>query len=152
LLEAESGGSMLPAEQMHPGFATLDEALALVDFDTATREDLLERYRIVSELIRADGGGREEWIFPPSFTHKFSGKKITVAPGERFETVDAGACGLFVWRGQGRLNTIQLSAETADEFFVGAAVATQVHILESTGDQPLEVFKVFPWGVYGEPG
>lgn len=148
LLERESGGERLSPEQIHPGFATLDEALGLIDFATATREDLLASHRIVPEVIRSEGESVEEWIFPPRFTHKFCGKKITVAPGETFETSDAGACGLFVWRGQGRLNNVPIAAAGADEFFIGAAVATQVHRLVNTGEKPLVVFKLFPWGVY----
>lgn len=148
LLEHYSGGAELSPEQMHPGFATLEEAFELIDFETALRPDLLESYRIVPETIRSSKEGREEWVFPPRFTHKFSGKKITVAPGRTFETSDAGSCGLFVWHGEGRLNDTRLAAGSADEFFLGVAVAALPHQFENTGDVPLEVFKFFPWGVY----
>lgn len=149
LLEYRSGGARMAPEQMHPGFESVDDALQLVNLEYSSRSDLFETHRIRPQTIRSEGNATEAWVFPPRFTHKFSGKKISLAPGAAFETSDAGACGLFVWRGTGRLNNIPVSAGDADEFFVGASVASQPHTIENSGDGVLELFKVFPWGVYG---
>ena len=140
LLEHRWGERPLSPEQMHPGFASLEDALALIDYDASTDRRLLERNRLVPEPIAETRarGGEEAWIFPPRL-RKFSGKRLVVRT--RYESQESGPYVLLVWRGHGRLLGQRL--RTGSEALVTAAAATRSHIYEAEGE-PLEVFKLFP--------
>ncbi|MDR7438371.1 MAG: hypothetical protein QN181_00580 [Armatimonadota bacterium] len=136
LLETTAGGKPLPPEQIHPGFSRLEQALKLVDFETACAPDLLERNRLVPQPVTRSRGGEEVWIFPPGL-RKFSGKRLVVR--KRFESVEQGPYALFVWRGRGRLLGHPLRPGT--ECFVVAEIALRPHLFEA--EETLEVFKLF---------
>ncbi len=140
MLERESGGRILAPGEMHPGFASVDEALAFVDLAAAVDPALLSRCRLTPEPVRGRHarGGREEWIFPPRL-RKFSGKRLVVQT--RFESVEDGPYVALVWRGRGQVNGVRI--HTGSELLVTARVATKPHIYEADGG-PLEVFKIFP--------
>src|SRR2546422_5680247 len=101
MLERESGGRKLTPAEMYPGFASIDQALAFVDFKTACDPGLLRRCYLRPEPVRGrrSRGGRQEWIFPPRF-RRFSGKRLVVQT--RFEGVEGGPYVALVWRGGGR--------------------------------------------------
>ncbi len=140
LLEHRWGERPLSAAQMHPGFASLEDALALIDYEASTDPRLLERNRLVPKPIAATRarGGEEEWIFPPRL-RKFSGKRLVVRT--RWEGQESGPYVLLVWRGHGHLLGQHL--RQGAEALVTAAAATRPHIYEVEGE-PLEVFKLFP--------
>src|SRR5207249_1119657 len=140
MLERESGGRTLTSREMHPGFTSVDRALALVDFKTSTDPALLRRCYLRPEPVpgRPRGGGRKEGLFPPRFG-KFGGSRLVREA--RFESVEGGASVALVWRGRGRVNGIRVSA--GSEFLVTARVAIGPHLYEAEGGQ-LEVFLVFP--------
>lgn len=142
LLETEAAGRKMSQQQIHPGFPNLETALQFIDFRTAQAPDLLERCRLVPQLVSEtkQKGGQEWWIFPPTITDKFSGKKLVVA--KTFESVEHDPYALFVWRGKGKLNGKPIKA--GDEFFFGFLAATKPHYFECTSTEPLEVFKLFP--------
>jgi hypothetical protein len=142
LLETHSDGRPLSPQQIHPGFPDLATALRFLDFRTAQDPDLLERCRLLPQPITEthQKGGQEWWIFPPSVTTKFSGKRLVVTG--IFESVEGDPYALFVWRGKGKLNGKPIKA--GDEFFVGYSAATQPHHFECVSTEPLEVFKLFP--------
>jgi hypothetical protein len=142
LLETHSDGRPLSPQQIHPGFPDLETALRFLDFRTAQDPDLLERCRLLPQPITEtrQKGGQEWWIFPPSVTTKFSGKRLVVTG--IFESVEGDPYALFVWRGKGKLNGKPIKA--GDEFFVGYSAATQPHRFECVSTEPLEVFKLFP--------
>lgn len=145
LLETETDGRKMSPEQIHPGFPDLQTALRFLDFKTAQSPDLLERCRLIPEPIdeTKQNGGQEWWIFPPKFTKKFSGKKLIVTG--IFESVENEPYALLVWRGKGKLNDKPIKA--GDEFFIGYIAATKPHRFECTGEEPLELFKLFPQAV-----
>lgn len=140
LLERRWGLRPLTAAQMHPGFASLDDALTLIDYEAATDPELLETNRLIPEPISRTlaGEGEEAWIFPPRL-RKFSGKRLVVRT--RHESQESGPYVLFVWRGRGRLHQRRL--RPGAEALVTAAIATQPHLYEAEGG-PLELFKLFP--------
>lgn len=142
LLETESDGRKMSPEQIHPGFPDLKTALRCLDFKTAQSPDLLERCRLTPEQVSEtkQSGGQEWWIFPPTLTKKFSGKKLVVTG--TFESVENDPYALLVWRGKGELNGKPIKA--GDEFFVGYIAATKPHYFKRTGNDPLELFKLFP--------
>ncbi len=140
LLEYRWGDRPLSPAQMHPGFASIEEALAMIDYEAATDPRLLERHRLLPEPIEETRtrGGDESWIFPPRLV-KFSGKRLVVRT--RFESREAGPYVLLVWRGRGRL--LGHSLRPGTEALVTAEAATRSHLF--TADEgPLEAFKLFP--------
>ncbi len=145
LLETEMDGRKLSPKQVHPGFPDLKTALRFLDFTTCQDPDLLDRYRLVPQVIAEtkQRGGYEEWIFPPTLTTKFRGKRLTVT--KHFESVEQDPYALLIWRGRGKLNGKPIKA--GDEFFVSYLAATQPHWFESTGTEPLEAFKLFPQAI-----
>lgn len=140
LLEHRWGDRPLSPAQMHPGFASLEEALTLIDYAAATHPELLDRHRLFPEPVAETRarGGEEFWIFPPRL-QKFSGKRLVVRT--RFESQEAGPYVLLVWRGQGRLLGHRLVPGT--EALVTAEAATRPHLF-TADDGPLEAFKLFP--------
>src|SRR3989454_1362011 len=101
MLERESGGRELTPGEMHPGFASVDQSLAFVDYAAATDPGLVTRCYLRPEPVRGrrSRGGRQEWIFPPRF-RRFSGKRLVVET--RFEGIEGGPYVALVWRGRGR--------------------------------------------------
>ena len=140
MLDRESGGRILTPREMHPGFTSVDQALAFVDFKTAGDPSLPTRCYPRPEPVRGrrSRGGRQEWIFPPRF-RKFSGKRLVVQT--RFESVEGGPYVALVWRGRGRVNGVRVSA--GSEFLVTARVAMRPHLYEAERGR-LEVFLFFP--------
>lgn len=140
LLEHRWGERPLSAEQMHPGFASLEEALTLIDYDAATDLRLLERNRLLPEPIAGAPMSKSEeaWVFPPRL-RKFSGKRLVVRA--RHESQESGPYVLLVWRGRGRLLGHRL--KPGSEALVIAEAATRPHLFEA-GGEPLELFKLFP--------
>src|SRR2546426_1399371 len=140
MLERESGGRELTPGEMHPGFASVDQSLAFVDYAAATDPGLLRRCYLRPEPVRGRTSrrGREEWIFPLRLG-KFSGKRLVVQT--RLESVAGGPYVALVWRGRGRVNGMRVS--TGSEFLVTARVATRPHLYEAEGGR-LEGFLFFP--------
>ncbi|MCS7192060.1 MAG: hypothetical protein NZ937_03640 [Armatimonadetes bacterium] len=142
LLETETNGRRMSPKQIHPGFPDLKTALQFLDFKTAQSPDLLERCRLVPQLIQEtkQKGGQEWWIFPPSLTKKFSGKKLVV--NGTFESTEDEPYALLIWKGKGKLNGKPIKA--GDEFFVSYIAAIKPHRFECFGSEPIEAFKLFP--------
>ncbi len=141
LLETHAAGRPMSPEQIHPGFADLDSAFKLIDMKLSRQSDILERYRLTPTLCEngKQRGGVEHWIYPPTMTDKFSGKRLRVQ--SKFESCEPDCYALLVWRGRGKLNGVSLKA--GDEFFITAGAAGQPHVFENTGSETLEVFKFF---------
>ncbi len=142
LLETQTNGRKMPSQQIHPGFPDLETALRFLDFLTAQDPDLLERCRLLPQPVdeTKQQGGQEWWVFPPTLTTKFSGKRLIVT--KAFESVERDPYALFIWLGKGKLNGKPIKA--GEEFFVGYLAATQPHRFETVGNEPLMVFKLFP--------
>lgn len=141
LLEMTAAGHRLSSEQIHPGFPNLDSALKLIDMKLSQQSDILERYYLTPMPIKGgeQRGGIEHWIYPPTITNKFSGKRLRV--NGTFESIESDCYAFLVWRGRGKLNGRSIKA--GDEFFVTYDAACQPHLFENTGSETLEVFKFF---------
>ena len=140
LLEHRWGDRPLSPAEMHPGFASIEDALTMIDYRAATDPRLLERLRLLPEPVEEtrSRGGEEFWIFPPRL-RKFSGKRLVVRT--RFESQEAGPYVLLVWRGRGRLLGHRLQPGT--EALVTAEFATRPQVF-TADDGPLEAFKLLP--------
>jgi hypothetical protein len=88
-------------------------------------------------------GGDEYWIYYN--TTRFSGKKLVVKPGERFQTVDSGVYNILVWQGRGRYDGHEIEAGNfdCDELLVSHARATTPLWVENTGKTDLSIIKFF---------
>jgi len=88
-------------------------------------------------------GGEEHWIYYN--THKFSGKRLVVKPGQKFTSVDQGVYNILVWRGSGRYDGHEVAAGDfrKDELLVSHARATTPIIVENTGRDNLLIIKFF---------
>jgi hypothetical protein len=140
ILEQPRGRPPLPPAARHPGFASVHDALGLIDYAASSDPRLLERNRLVPEPVSEtrSRGGEEVWIFPPRL-HKFSGKRLIVRT--RFESVEHGPYVLFVWKGRGRVMGRRL--RPGAEALVTADAARRTHLFVADA-APLEVFKFFP--------
>jgi mannose-6-phosphate isomerase class I len=148
LLEDTAGGKKMAPEQIHPGFPDLDTAYQFIDMEAAQDPDILERYRLTP--VPAQGGagdGREDWIFPPTVTTKFSGKRLRVPPGGTYECQERAPYALLVWQGETRVEGQTL--REGDEAFIAHSTATRPHRFDATGSLPLELFKFLPAQVEG---
>ena len=144
-LDWYSGGEKLSPEQTHPGFTSMDEALEFVDWEASEDPHILEKYRLVPQPVadgQQRGQGEEMWIFPPSVTSKFSGKRVRVTG--TFEMLEQQPYALLIWQGTGELNGKPVHA--GDEFFVTEDQARVPHRFKNTGVDRLEAFKFFPPG------
>jgi mannose-6-phosphate isomerase class I len=146
LLEDTAGGKRMAPEQIHPGFPDVDTAYQFIDMETAQDPQILERYRLVPTPAPGSAGqGEEHWIFPPTISRKFSGKRLRVPAGGIYESQETAPYALLVWQGEARLQG-QLLGQ-GDEAFVSHSTAAARHRFEATGSEGLELFKFFPAAV-----
>jgi mannose-6-phosphate isomerase class I len=141
LLETHAGGKPMSAQQMHPGFKTLDEAFGLIDFKLAQQVGKLKANRLIPKAAQSKTrGGEIAWVFPPEICKKFGGKRIRVT---RSLTVNENSpFTLWYWKGAGTLNGRKVRA--GDEFFVTADAARNGIELTNATDELFEAFTFFP--------
>jgi hypothetical protein len=95
-------------------------------------------------------GYRENWICYRS--EDYSAKELTVYPGRTVKISDAGAYGLIMMQGHGKLNQwdietpalIRFGQWTHDEYFVSASVAWEGVLIENPSpSDPIVMLKHF---------
>ena len=88
-------------------------------------------------------GGEEQWIFYNSL--KFSGKKLTVAPGQTYSSTERGVHNLLVWRGKGTFAGLPVDSKdpTLDELLVSHDRAVRPIEVVNTSDEEMVVIKFF---------
>ena len=142
-LDWYSGGERLAPKQTHPGFSSMEQALDFIDWNASEEAHILEKYRSVPQAVFGRdqrGQGEEVWIFPPSMTKKFSGKRLRITG--TFEMQEQQPYALLIWQGSGELDGKPVHA--GDEFFITQERARASCLLKSTGTERLEAFKFFP--------
>lgn len=100
--------------------------------------------RVLRPLVfRSEPGVEEAWLFHG--TQKFSGKRITVAPGARVTDLEAGVYNLLAWQGKGTVGGQPVRGQVVgqDELLVVHSAATQPHEIVNEGDDPLVLIKFF---------
>jgi hypothetical protein len=149
LLEDTAGGKKMSPEQMHPGFPDLDTAYQFIDMEAAQDPDILERYRLIPTPAGSGAGdGREDWIFPPTISPKFSGKRLHVPPGGTYECQEDRPYALLVWKGEATVTSGDQRQgqliRAGDEAFVAHFAAIAPHRFQARASEELELFKFFP--------
>jgi len=118
--------------------------LGHIDWEVSGDPYFYENRHISPQLVveTKQEGGEEHWIYYN--TTKFSGKRLVVKPGQRFNSVDKGVYNILVWRGRGRYDGHEIEAGNLwDELLVSHAKATVPMVVENTGSEDLMIFKFF---------
>lgn len=142
-MEKRVEGRPMSAQQRHPGFDTMDDALVkLLDMDGARDPELFEKNRLVPrpDDSRPRGGSEQSWIVPPEATPKFSAKRLRVS--DRAEIWETSCHALLVWKGRGELNG--RAVQGGDEFFVSHEKGGKRVPIANQGPEPMQIFKIFP--------
>lgn len=88
-------------------------------------------------------GGEEVWIFYN--TPKYSGKKLTVRPGQKYFSRDAGVYSVLVWQGEGTFGPLKIKGRdcSLDEVIVTCEAAKRGFNIVNTGTEDLVIIKFF---------
>lgn len=133
---------VLPADRKNLGERAV---LAQIDWELSGDPYFYENRHTSPQPVAegAQAGGEESWIYYN--TTKFSGKKLTVKPGQKFTSVDKGVYNLLVWRGRGLFDGTAIAAGEfgQDELLVSHSKATVPVAVENTGTEELMIIKFF---------
>lgn len=104
-----------------------------------------ENHHLPNILINnvAQPGAEEHWIYYN--THKFSGKRLIVNPGQTFTSQEKGVYSVFVWRGKGLYDNHRIEAGNfeCDELLVSHDRAVQPLTVKNDGRENLLLIKFF---------
>jgi hypothetical protein len=152
MLQALNAGKIISKELLFKDVTPEDRAqlgeaaiLAQIDWEISGDPFFYENRHIAPVLIKEtqQPGGQEHWIYYN--TTKFSGKRLVVKPGGRFQSVDNGVYNVLIWRGKGRYGSYDVEGLNFghDELLISHAAATKPILVENTGDSDLIIFKFF---------
>ncbi len=140
LMETHAAGKLMPPQQIHPGFKSLDEAFALVDWKLSRAVGTLSDNRLAPQRLSMTRGNEVASIFPLEKCVKFGGNRVRI--NSTLTHKEASACVLWIWKGAGTLNGRRVKA--GDEFFIPHAAALAGVELTNSGDGLFEAFTFFP--------
>lgn len=119
--------------------------LETVDWDLNCDPYFYENHHLGPRLVESSQqrGGEEQWIYYD--TTKFSGKKLTIAPGQSYSSVERGVYNLLVWRGKGTFGEFAVDSTdpTLDEFLVSHDRAVRPTEIVNTGDEEMVIIKFY---------
>lgn len=152
-LQAVSYGMKIPKNELLFNLPNEEAVVALIDWKTSRDPLFYRKYKTYPTLIedtRCAESGVEYWIFHPSRTAKFCGKEVRIFPGKTFNSIERGACAIFVWEGEGRIENVPIRGRVGnmDELFISAELATQSLQIVNTGKKDLILYKLFGPDVY----
>jgi len=156
LLQAVCDGRRIPREDMLRGLPNEEAVANLIDWQRSRDPFFYEKYHTVPTKIDEptnEGKGVEYWVYSPNRTRKFCGKEVRVFSGRSIESLEKGAYAVFVWKGKGRIEDVNVQGgdPNLDELFVSAMAATQPHKIVNTGKDDLILYRVFGPDVYKVP-
>jgi hypothetical protein len=125
--------------------AVLDQ----IDWEACADLYFYENHRLHPQPIADEvpAGVAEDWVWYNST--RFSGTRVTIAPGASYLSKGLGVHGLFVWKGTGLVGAFPVEGqkvsleETRDEFLVSHDKALKGVSLKNTGTTPLVAFKFY---------
>lgn len=152
MLQALVAGKIISKELLFKDVRKEDRArlgeravLNQVDWELSGDPYFYENRHTSPQLIAdtRQSGGEEYWIYYNST--RFTGKKLVVKPGEKFQSVDNGVYNILVWRGQGLYDGHEIEAGDfrKDELLVTHGKATKPIWVENTGRRDLIIIKFF---------
>ena len=104
-----------------------------------------ENHHLKNILIEEtkQAGGLEHWIYYN--TTKFSGKRLTVKPGQSFTSKEKGVYNILVWKGRGTYDGHKIEAGNfeCDELLISHGRATQPLTVKNDGKEDLLIIKFF---------
>ncbi|HWB54873.1 MAG TPA: hypothetical protein VG722_11795 [Tepidisphaeraceae bacterium] len=139
LLETHAAGKPMSAEQIHPGFGSLDEAFKLIDMKVSIEAGTFKANRLSPKVI-SRRGGEIATIFPAETCKKFCGDRLRISDKASYRKDRPMV--LLVWRGAGRINGMPV--KSGDEFFVAHSAVKQGLQISQQGDDVLELFALMP--------
>jgi hypothetical protein len=124
-------------------------ALDIIDWEACADPYFYENHHIVPVMIEETkaAGAYEEWIYYN--TTKFSGKRLTLKPGQSFSTKENGVFNVFIWKGSAKVNGQEVQAGEfgldycRDEVLVSHDTAVKGVTVENTGGTDVVLYKFF---------
>ncbi len=150
ILQAKVYNRIISKEQyLLNGPKSEEEVLKLIDWNTCRDVKFYRKYHTIPENIESSKEFTEKWIFSPRNTRKFSGIELRVAPNTKLKMSRKGAFLLFVWRGRGKINGVEIVGGDPyrDELFVSYDAAEE-HIVINEGKEDLIIYEIFGPNVY----
>ena len=152
MLQALNAGKIISKEMLYTDVApdrrkALGERAALEWVDWPVNGDpwFFENHHVAPTLVPGSEqpGGREEWLF--SNTLKFSGKRLTLAPGATYTSLDKGVYNILVFSGEGTFGDVPVrgGAPGRDELLVVHERAVVPLTVLNTGRESLVIVKFF---------
>lgn len=145
----------VPQDKQHD----LDYLVSLIDWDANTNPTFKQDHYIEPVVSRDshDEGYQDRWVIYGKMHGEdlFSAKELTVLPGARATLEDAGASGVVVTQGRGKLEAFDIDTTTSvrygeltrDEYFIPFETATSGFSVRNTGHEPLVLLRYFGPGV-----
>ncbi|HOJ33613.1 MAG TPA: hypothetical protein PKY35_03100 [Candidatus Hydrogenedentes bacterium] len=155
--QAKCGGKIISKELLFKDISEEDRtrdgeraALKQVNWELCGDPYIYENRHTPPVFLRGNDAGTEDWIFYN--TDKFSGIRLIVHPGCTYISKDNGVYSLFVWRGKGTIGGLDVAGgdPNRDELLVTHDSAVKGVPVVNTGNEPLEIWKVFGLGVNPE--
>lgn len=117
--------------------------LEMINWELSGDPEFYKNRHTPPKLFNRSGKSREYWIFYN--TNKFSGKKLYVAPGEKYISKDYGVYNILVWKGKGIFGAIDIEGGSfgKDELLITHDRAVNETEIINTGNEDLEIFKFF---------
>jgi hypothetical protein len=140
MLATHAGGKVLPPEQIHPGFKSMEQASALIDFKVSRAVAMIDQNRLIPRAESSTVAADVVSTFPQEICRKFSGQRVRVRSRITYRRELPFA--MLIWRGRGRIQGRAIRA--GEEFFVAHRAARSGIEIESAGRAPLELFTFWP--------
>lgn len=150
ILQALNAGKIISKELLFKDVSAEDRAtygeravLNWVDWERNGDPYFFENHHLSPQLIRSSEGVTEEWIYYG--TPKFSGKRLTLAPGARHTAQERGVYTALVWKGVGSVAgaTVAGASPGQDELLLVHDRASSPHEYVNTGSADLVVITFF---------
>jgi hypothetical protein len=150
MFQALNAGKIISKELLFKDISAEDretrgEAAALDWLDWEANGDpyFYENHHIAPKSFTGGDGFDEAWIFYGS--PKFSGKRLKLAPGAHYTSMERGVFSIFVWWGTGSIGGVAVSGNVpgSDELLVVHSRAVQPLEYVNEGTEDMIVIKFF---------
>jgi hypothetical protein len=150
MFQALNAGTVISKELLFKDVSAEDRAahgevalLDWIDWPVNTHPEFYLRHHTAPIAFVDSDAATESWIFYGS--PKFSGKRLTVRPGQSYSATENGVFSLFVWQGRGSIGGVPVrgGSLTDDELLIVDDRARRPLDYVNDGTEDLVVIKVF---------